>query len=418
MPKESRTGLSENIFSLYIVQITNYLFPLILIPYLTKTLGQAGFGVYSIIQLVITYGQVVIDYGFQLSATGKIASYLSQSKSVDGIFSSVAVIRFVLSIVAIFVAVVVFSLYDSIRLSLSLVVAISVIFVSYSLTNLWLFQAYQQMRLISAIVISTRLISFFLIIFFVKRNEDLILVIWSQAISFLIAAVYSLILSKRYKLVFTMPSLIYLWVHMKEGWPIFQSILAGYIFLNSGLFVLSGYASLSIVGGYAVMEKIARLLASSMTPITQAIYPRISAKLAESESTGIQSLIKKGRIVLMGAFLISLALLIIKYLRITGMVFGHEFEGYTNTFFWFSPWLFLGVLNNLLGVQYLSNVGKSGQYAMATTLSGLIGLSLYFLLIPKYSYLGVPMGIFFGELSLTFLLILIIKLNLDKNKVA
>ncbi|EJD6330499.1 oligosaccharide flippase family protein, partial [Proteus mirabilis] len=52
-----------NILSMFSIQGVNYLIPLIMIPYLVRTLGMDGFGKYSIIIAIIQYLVIITDYG-------------------------------------------------------------------------------------------------------------------------------------------------------------------------------------------------------------------------------------------------------------------------------------------------------------------------------------------------------------------
>ena len=69
---DNRT-LTENIFSLSTIEFINKIIPLITYPYLTRILGPSVFGVYVFALAIIGYFKLFIDFGFDLSATKKIA---------------------------------------------------------------------------------------------------------------------------------------------------------------------------------------------------------------------------------------------------------------------------------------------------------------------------------------------------------
>ncbi|MTC13076.1 oligosaccharide flippase family protein, partial [Providencia stuartii] len=59
----------KNILSMFSIQGINYFIPLIMVPYLVRTLGLDGFGKYSIVIAIIQYLVIITDYGFNLSAS-------------------------------------------------------------------------------------------------------------------------------------------------------------------------------------------------------------------------------------------------------------------------------------------------------------------------------------------------------------
>ncbi|HDW3666810.1 TPA: oligosaccharide flippase family protein, partial [Escherichia coli] len=71
----------KNIFFLFLIQISNYIFPLLTLPYLVRVLGASQFGSLMLAQALIQYFITVTEYGFNLSATKKIALSKSQDET-------------------------------------------------------------------------------------------------------------------------------------------------------------------------------------------------------------------------------------------------------------------------------------------------------------------------------------------------
>ena len=53
---------------LYIMNIAKLVFPLITLPYLTRVLSVDCYGVVSYVKATMVYAQLVVDFGFMLSA--------------------------------------------------------------------------------------------------------------------------------------------------------------------------------------------------------------------------------------------------------------------------------------------------------------------------------------------------------------
>ena len=58
---------------MYLYYFFNSVFSLLIVPYITRVLGTAEFGVFSIAVNIINYLQVLVEYGFTMSASRKVA---------------------------------------------------------------------------------------------------------------------------------------------------------------------------------------------------------------------------------------------------------------------------------------------------------------------------------------------------------
>lgn len=72
----------------YGLQVVKYLFPLILLPYLTRVLQPEGYAVYAYVVSFMTFAQTFVDFGFNLSGTKEIArteSIEEENRVVGGV---------------------------------------------------------------------------------------------------------------------------------------------------------------------------------------------------------------------------------------------------------------------------------------------------------------------------------------------
>jgi len=118
LKSDTRERLIENFLSLSVLQIANYILPLITLPYLARVLGPEKFGLIAFSQAFIGYFMILTDYGFNLSATREIAIYRWNKEKVSEIFSSFVMIKFFLFLLALGImsAIIFKSLYNTFKL--------------------------------------------------------------------------------------------------------------------------------------------------------------------------------------------------------------------------------------------------------------------------------------------------------------
>ncbi|ASS97999.1 MULTISPECIES: oligosaccharide flippase family protein [Geobacillus] len=79
--------LFENFLSLATLQGLNYILPLLTLPYLVRVLGPDNYGLVAFAQSFIQFFIILVDYGFNLSATNQIAIYRDNKKKELKVFS-------------------------------------------------------------------------------------------------------------------------------------------------------------------------------------------------------------------------------------------------------------------------------------------------------------------------------------------
>lgn len=81
--------LGKNILSLGIVQIANYVLPLIAIPIVSRIIGPEKFGIINFLQAFVAYFILLISYGFNLTATRRLAVNPNDAEKRNQVFSEV-----------------------------------------------------------------------------------------------------------------------------------------------------------------------------------------------------------------------------------------------------------------------------------------------------------------------------------------
>ena len=143
--KEYRKIL-ENIVSLTGLQFASYILPLLTLPYLTMVLGPDKFGLTQYAIALITYFQIITDYGFNLSATREAAIYREDEAKKSEIFSSVMSIKLLLCILTFIILMLIVVFIPKFNADLMVYILTFGMVIGYMLFPTWFFQAMEYMK--------------------------------------------------------------------------------------------------------------------------------------------------------------------------------------------------------------------------------------------------------------------------------
>ena len=87
----------QNTVMLYLMNFAKIALPLITLPYLTRVLSLNNYGTFTYVKTVMTYMQLIIDFGFLFSATKDIVEAGKDKKKIGSITGNVLIAKFILS---------------------------------------------------------------------------------------------------------------------------------------------------------------------------------------------------------------------------------------------------------------------------------------------------------------------------------
>lgn len=304
---QHRKKLAGNFISLSLVQGLSILFPLITFPYLLRVLGIKDFGVFTLIQTFIMYFDLLVSFGFSLTATQQIASNTNDIYKTKQIIASVYLIKLVLFIfsVIVFLACSIFIPYLHDHL---LLVIISPL---YLLGNLlfpdWYFQGIQKMRSITVVALISKVVSFGLIILLVKDSNDIGYAIFSMSIGNFIAGLIGFIIMFRtlsYKIEFPQKKDVF--SMFRESGFVFTSIILVPLYSSVNIFILQAFTNPLMVGYYAIAEKISGAIAMFTNIANRTFYPHLSQLYNTSIAAYKKNITSIGKLFLLGFLIFAL----------------------------------------------------------------------------------------------------------------
>ena len=275
--KEDFKIISNNFFSLTSLKVLTYILPLITFPYLIRVLGIEKFGLIMFAQATMYYFEIVVDFGFNLSATREVALNAKKTNKLNEIISAVFSIKFMLLLFSFLVLIVAINLFDRFLQDSMLYYYSFLKIIALAFFPVWFFQGIEKMKYITLIDILSKSIFTVLIFVFVQSESDYILVPLISGVGYIVGTIFSLIyLFKRFKKSYIICSFSVIKKYFNDSLMFFLSRVSVSLYTTSNAFVLGLVTSNIMVGYYAVAEKLYMVIRQMYQPIVQVIYPYIS----------------------------------------------------------------------------------------------------------------------------------------------
>jgi len=274
----------NNIISLGVLQGVNYILPLLTIPYLVRVLGLDIFGLLAFATAFIMYFLLISDYGFNLSATNQIAINKEDKSKINEIFCSVLIIKFTLVILGFILMISIVYLMPKLNNNMLLYIYTFGMVVGQAMIPLWLFQGMEKMKYMTYFNILAKLIATASIFIFVQEKSDYLLVPIFISLGFIVSGILSLFYAlKIFDLKLYIPSKETLLIYLKDGWHIFINNIFVNLYSTTNMIILGFLTNNTVVGFYALAEKIIGAISGLFVPVTQAIYPYMASLYTKSE---------------------------------------------------------------------------------------------------------------------------------------
>lgn len=286
-------GLSKNIALLYLVQIANFVLPLVTLPYLIRVLGASGYGLLAFASALITYFAVLADFGFNITATRAAAAARNDTRKLGALLAGVTLIKLALTATAALLLFIVLITSERLSRDAAVYIGSAIALLAGALFPGWLLQGLEDMRRLVTATLLGRLISVALIFMWVRGPEDTALAAALQAapllpaLTFVAKPVMRSAPPRHWRI-----DLSALRSLFRESRDAFLSTAATSLYSNSVVFVLGLLAPAAVVGVFSAASKIVWAAGTALwMPVSQAVYPRLAALLSNRQTSTAEKLL-------------------------------------------------------------------------------------------------------------------------------
>ncbi len=395
-----KTKILKNTSMLLAFNIAKMVFPLITLPYLTRVLSTDIYGTVAYVKAVMSYMQIIVDFGFILSATKDVVIAKNDKHSLEIIIGDTMLARVIMGIVALALLIIlIISLPILRKCFLFTLLSYGVVFASIFLMD-FLFRGLEIMHIITIRFILMKVISTILTLIFVKNDSDILLIPIFDILGSLIAVILVIHEFKKLELSLQFSGIKNALIKIKESFVYFLSEASSTSFNTINTLIIGIRISATEVAYWSVCMQIMGAAQSVYNPISNGIYP----EMIKSKDI---NLIKRVLIIFMP--IIILGSVIAYFSAGIGMMIlgGVKYLPATKVFRYLIPVIVFAFPSMIVGWPALGAINKAKEVTTSTVIAIIFNILLIIYLIVTNTFTLINIAI---ARTLTELIMLVIRM--------
>lgn len=265
-------SLGRNAIALTAMQATNYIAPLMVIPYLTRVLGTHEFGAVAVTLAAIQFAFVVTDYGFSLSATRDIALNSTDKHYVSRKIGAVWGAKLPLLALSIMGLLILPAWVDKLHTYGPYFTAGTLAVCAMAFQPVWFFLGIERMKNVTIYMVATKVLYVLLVFVVVHGPKDAFFVIYCWGGAQLLGLVVSIYLVYHEGYGLGMPRLRECLHELRASAQFFWSRLSVALYTSANTVVVGTLGTVA-AAHYSVCEQVYKAGQNVAAPINTALFP-------------------------------------------------------------------------------------------------------------------------------------------------
>lgn len=272
--------IAVNFGYLSVLQAYSVLIPLLTVPYLMRVLGTDVYGLVIYAQAIIQYFVIIVNFGFNISATKDVSIYREDKEKLSEIVSSVLTIKVALFLISFAILTISVLSIPALRAHALLYFLCMALCLSEVVFPIWFFQGLEKMRYITIVNVISRTIFAASIFLLVKQPEHYLLIPVVNGVGALIGGFFALwVVFSKERIKFAFQPMEVMWYYVKESAPLFLTRASAQIYVRTNIVVVGTFLGMAEAGFYDLALKVVSVFAMPFQTLKQAIFPKVSKEL-------------------------------------------------------------------------------------------------------------------------------------------
>lgn len=385
----------------FILTASNFIFPLISFPYVSRVLAATGTGKVAFATSVVSYFSMVAALGIPTYGIREVAKARDNEEKLCKITQELFFMHFIMSLIISCVFLLSLFLIPRFQKDFILFLVIGTSIVLEALGVNWFYSGLEQYSYITNRSIVFKGLSIVLMFLCIHSESDYVLY---GAISVFSAAgsnIWNFMRLRKFVSLAPIKTLNFR-QHIRPILILFSQTVTITIYTNLDTIMLGFMKGDYQVGLYNATIKIKNIMVSLVTSLGSVLLPRLSFYIKNGEKELFTELIQKSL-----NFVLVLATPVVLFLILYAQdsvlfIAGHGFRDAGRVMQILSPTILFIGLSNISAMQILMPFNKEKYILYSAILGALVDLTLNSIFIPKYGAAGAAIGTVVAELLVVF----------------
>lgn len=379
-------SLRKNFSYNCILTLSNYLFPLIVYPWVSRVLGVSNIGIYNFVDSTINYFSLISMLGITTIGIREIASNNGDSQKLSKTFSSLISLNFILTTIAIILLIIATSTIQQLQIHHDLFyIGILKLIGNFLLID-WFYKGIEDFRYITVRTIIIKCIYVISILLLVRNKNDVTIYYCLTCTTIFLNAITNIYHSK--KLVSFKLSNIEINKYLYPVCIIGIYMLLTNMYTSFNTIFLGFTSSNEEVGFFSTSCKLFSIIIAFYTAWTNVAMPHISNMLAYKDKQDVNKFIRQSINTLLAFSIPSIIIGCIFSPDIISLLSGKGYDGAYLPTRILMPLLFIIGYEQILIIQILIPLRKDKILLINSIIGAILGIILNIILVPYLNAIG------------------------------
>nr|WP_197068865.1 oligosaccharide flippase family protein [Capnocytophaga canimorsus] len=267
----------KNFGYLSILKIFTLLVPIVTYPYLIGIIGKEIWGELIFAQVIISYFSLLINFGYDVSATREISIERNNKKNLSKIVSSVYWSKFLMLIAISLVFILLLTNIPFFISNQKLYIFTFLMCIGDFLFPMWFFLGTEKMKYITFINLFVRLLFLLLVFIFIKEQSDYILVPIFNGMGGVVSGLFAIIIMcVRFQVKFITVSFVDTINRVRSSVNFFITDLSVILKDRLNILIIGSFIGFSEVAYYDLGTKIVHIAQTPFSIVNSVLLPNFS----------------------------------------------------------------------------------------------------------------------------------------------